>query len=117
MQLEKDCKLIERSLNYYVQYMRDVTKDISSKLPALTRDDLAFNIELLDTLERKVCLATETEIIKNNKMIIIESLQHYCKSLEGTLEKLQNEFNIASLPFDSTQKEIDECKKLLECLS
>ena len=44
MELEKDCKLIERSLNYYVQYMRDVTNDISSKLPALTRDDLIHPI-------------------------------------------------------------------------
>ena len=115
-ELEKDCKLIEHALYYYSQHFSYEKSSQQSRIITLMNSDLDSHMKFLQDLAKKICLSTGTETIKNNKDIICESLKYYCKKLEYVLSQSQEKLQTKSLPFNRTQKEIDDCKKLLDCL-
>ncbi len=116
MELENNCELIKRSLHYYANYIENRKDLLSCTIPDLIHSDLRFQIKFLQNLKNNICKATETDIIKNNK-VISESLYHYSESLKKELETLNNNHGIKSFSFENTEKEIDQCKKLSDTMS
>ena len=116
MELEKDCKLIEYALCYHATHFSYEKPIQQSRIITLMNNDIDSNVEFLRDLAKKVCLSTGTETITNNKDVICESLKFYCRKLEYALSQSQEKLQTKSLPFNRTQKEINDCKKLLDCL-
>ena len=117
LELEKDCKLIERALSAFASQI-DILKikPLGSTGRNLTNTDLDDDVSMIRNLERKVCLSDGTATIKDNKVTICQALTYYHTSLQKRIELLQLGIGDIKIPFDKTQKEIDDCKELLDCL-